>query len=502
MERFEAEAIYDRGRDVVVAVLLRMDEQIQRLAERVAAQDERIAQLEREVKRSSRNSSRPPSADPPSAPPRRGKGPSGRSQGAQRGHEGKGRELLPSAAVDEVVVHWPTRCGCGHEFCEGDLVAVGKPVRHQVKELPRLAVTVTEHQCPRVCCPGCGKRRRAELPAEIAGSAFGARFHAAVAVLSVRNRVSRRDVVECCEQLFGARISSGTVDAILQRVADALADPDADLLERVRGAKALNMDETGWRTAGERRALWGAFTDRHAVLRVRDSRHEDHAKDLLGDTTAIVTSDRWWAYTHLPVARRQVCWAHLRRDCKAHTEGLGAEKAFGEAGLRICDELFWAWEIFQHTGDRRDLRLRVRALRRKFKPLLRTYSGKQARYKYCRGMARNLLKVWPALWTFADHKTVEPTNTHAERALRSAVIYRKLSLGTQSDGGERGDEVVVEGAALQAAGGVDRQEPFDAPLAVGRLGAEAELAVNDRAAQRAFGVVVGRLDFAVVGEGP
>jgi hypothetical protein len=269
VERVEAEAICERGRDVVVAVLLRMDEQIQALEERVARQDERIAGLERGLNRSSRNSSQPPSADPPASPPRRGKGPSGRRQGAQGGHVGKGRELLPTSAVDEVVVHWPTRCGCGHEFGEEELVAVGAPVRHQVEELPRLAVAVTEHQCPRVRCPGCGKRRRAELPGDVAASAFGPRFHAAVAVLSVRNRVSRRDVVECCEQLFGARISSGTVDAILARVADALAEPDADLLARVRAAKALNMDETGWRTAGDRRAMWGAFTDRHAVVRVR-----------------------------------------------------------------------------------------------------------------------------------------------------------------------------------------------------------------------------------------
>jgi hypothetical protein len=47
-------------------------------------------------------------------------------------------------------------------------------------------------------------------------------------------------------------------------------------------------------------------------------------------------------------------------------------------------------------------------------------------------------------------------------------------------GGERVDEVVVEGAA-----------PFDASFAVLGLGAEAELAVDDRAAQGAFGVVVG-----------
>jgi len=445
VERREAEAIYGQGRDAVVEVLLalsaqneRLEVQVQKLSARVARQDERIAQLERQLGRSSRNSSQPPSADPPSTPPRRGgKDRSGRAPGGQPGHEGKGREFLPTSAVDEVIVHWPTACACGHVFSEGELVAVGEAVRHQVEELPRLAVTVTEHRCPRVRCPGCGKRPRAQLPAEIAGSAFGPRFEAAVAVLSVRNRISRRDVVECCEQLFGARISSGTVDAILKRVADALVDPDADLLERVRGARALNMDETGWRTAGQRRALWGAFTDRHAILRVRADRHEDHAKTLLGSTTAIVTSDRWWAYTHLPLKRRQVCWAHLRRDFKAHTEGLAAEKAFGEHGLRICDELFWAWEIYQHTGDRHDLRLAVRALRRELKPILRTYAGKQARYRHTRGLARNLLKAWPALWTFAGHKGLQPTNNHAERALRGSVIYRKLSLGTQSEDGER-----------------------------------------------------------------
>jgi transposase len=197
------------------------------------------------------------------------------------------------------------------------------------------------------------------------------------------------------------------------------------------------MDETGWRTAGERRALWGAFTARHAVLRVRADRHADHARELLADTTAIVTSDRWWAYTHLPLRRRQICWAHLRRDFKAHAEGLAAEKAFGEHGLRICEQLFWAWEIYQHTGDRKELKRRIRVLRRELKPILRTHAGKSPRYKYCRGMARNLLKVWPALWTFANHTGVQPTNNHAERALRGAVIYRKLSLATQTNNGER-----------------------------------------------------------------
>jgi len=58
-------------------------------------------------------------------------------------------------------------------------------------------------------------------------------------------------------------------------------------------------------------------------------------------------------------------------------------------------------------------------------------------YRQSRRFARALLKIWPALWTFANHPDVQPTNNHAERALRGAVIYRKLSLGSQSEPGEQ-----------------------------------------------------------------
>ena len=436
MERAEAEAIYEAGREVVVEVLLRMDEQIRRLEERVARQDQRIAELERKLNRNSRNSSAPPSSDPPSRP-KRSKDRSGRGRGGQPGHEGRGRDLLPACAVDEVIEHWPKRCSCGHVFSEEEHLSVGEPARHQVEELPMLTVSVIEHRAQRVRCPSCGGQARAQLPDEVAHSAFGPRLQAALVALSVRNRVSRRDAVELAEELFGARISTGAIEAILARAAEALADPYQDLLQRVRSAKALNVDETGWRTAGERRALWGAFTPRHAFFAVAPDRHEDHAKGLLADTTAIVTSDRWWAYRHLPLCRRQLCWSHLKRDFQAHAEGLAAEKEFGEHGLELCDHVFWAWEVFIHTRDRRELRRIVRCLQRNYKPIIRSYAAKRARNKRCRGMARNLLKAWPALWSFAAHKGVEPTNNHAERALRSAVIYRKLSLGTQSQAGEQ-----------------------------------------------------------------
>ncbi|MCA1679825.1 MAG: IS66 family transposase, partial [Actinobacteria bacterium] len=311
------------------------------------------------------------------------------------------------------------------------------PTRLSSPALPVMAVTVTEHHCQRVRCTGCGQTSTGVLPSQIASSAFGPRLQAAIVTLSVRNRISRRDVVELCEQLFASRISTGTIDAILTRAGDALAEPYADLLDRVRDADALNIDETGWRLKGAQRALWGAFTERHAVFAIAPSRHEDHARELLADTTAIVTSDRWWAYGHLPVKRRQVCWSHLQRDFAAHADGLAAEKELGDAGLKVCDELFWAWEIYQHTGDRGDLKRRTRALRRELKSILSRHAAKTARYRYTRRFARNLLKIWPALWTFDTICGVAPTNNHAERGLRGAVIARKLSLGSQSEGGER-----------------------------------------------------------------
>jgi hypothetical protein len=107
---------------------------------------------------------------------------------------------------------------------------------------------------------GCDAITRVELPVQVAGSAFGPRFEAAAAVLSARNRVSRRDVVELVGELFGARISAGAVDAILTRTANALEDPYEQLLACVRSSDSLNMDETGWRLKGAQRALWGMFT--------------------------------------------------------------------------------------------------------------------------------------------------------------------------------------------------------------------------------------------------
>ena len=271
--------------------------------------------------------------------------------------------------------------------------------------------------------------------------AFGPRLEAAVATLCVRNRVSRRDTVELVRELFGARLCVGSIDAIIGRAARALRLPYEELLHHIRAAPAVNVDETGWRTAGGKRTLWGALTGRTAVFRIAPDRHEREAKALLCEGFAgIATSDRWWAYNYLDPEQRQVCWAHLARDFTAHSEGLGAQKEFGEAGLTLAGRLFVAWGAYRTGGDREQLAARMAPVKEELRALLEAASGKSPRNRRHRGLAKNLLKLWPALWTFVSVPGVEPTNNHAERGLRGAVILRKLSLGTQSESGERAIE--------------------------------------------------------------
>jgi transposase len=442
MDRAEAEAIYDSGRKACVNVLLALANQVERLEGRV----ERLEEELRELRRDSDNSSLPPSADPRSGK-RQGKGKrSERKPGAQPGHPGFGRGLLPIEQVDEVIEHLPESCRCcGHSLA--DRPARGPIARHQIAELPQIAVRVAEHRLARRSCPGCGAITQAELPPEVPRERFGPRLQGAVATLVAGFRLSRRQVAELCSELFGTEIAVGTVDAIVQRSGAALREPQKRLCDAVRGAPAICVDETGWKQAGETRFLWGAFSDEAAAMRVAPSRHREEAEALIGESEAIVSSDRWWAYDHLEAARRQLCWSHLLRDFRYHAESpLAHQSEFGEACLRIAEGVFESWRTFQRSGDRRRLRREIRPLERELRALCEDAKRKSVKTRYHRGLARNLVKAWSALWSFVEHEGVEPTNNRAERGLRHAVIYRKLSQGSRCERGALATERLLSAA--------------------------------------------------------
>jgi Transposase IS66 family/Family of unknown function (DUF6444)/zinc-finger binding domain of transposase IS66 len=305
---------------------------------------QRVAELEARLKQNSTNSSRPPSSDPPGTPAPPPRPPSGRRRGAQPGHPAHQRALLPPEQVDQVVAHWPARCRhCQTPLSTASEWLVGEPIRHQVTELPPVRAEVTEHQLHRVRCPDCGGATRASLPPEVPSGAFGPRLQAAVALLSGRYRLSRREVVAVCEDLLGAPLAVGSVDGLCRATASALAEPVAELAAAIRDVPVAHADETGWKQAGQRQWLWVVTTTLLTVFTLAASRGRGVITGLLGeDFGGRLVSDRYSAYGWLPLEQRQVCWAHLRRDFAAllSTAQRGPERGgarTGAAGLAGLD---------------------------------------------------------------------------------------------------------------------------------------------------------------------
>src|SRR4051794_29018511 len=218
-----------------------------------AALQARIRELEARLGQDSSNSSRPPSSDSPQAPVRPKAPPSGRKRGGQPGHPGVFRRLLPVEQVDEIVAVVPERCRhCEQSFPEPTTRHRGRVWRHQVVDLLPLAVRVTEYQMAVRRCAHCGRRTRASLPPGVPRRPFGPRLTAVVALLSGRDRLSRREVRQLLQDLWAVRVSLGAVLRQEQAQSAALAPVVAEALAEVQQAAAVNMDETGWRQAKQR----------------------------------------------------------------------------------------------------------------------------------------------------------------------------------------------------------------------------------------------------------
>ena len=455
MDRAEAEAIYDSGREACVEFILE-------LAGSVKEHEERLRRLEEQARQDSRTSSKPPSMDPPKTRAQRRaearakakelmrRERERRKPGGQSGHRGVGRDLRPEDQVDEIVDHYPDLCGgCGRHFDEGQRRPGGRFGRHQVAELPPISVIVTEHRTHQLRCRHCRARTSGRLPELIASSAFGSRLQAAVVTLTARHRISRRGICELAGDLFGVTLSTGAVDAICQRASDALAGPHCQLQDWVLDQHAIHVDETGWRTRGDARALWTATTPGATFLQIAEHCNREQFNALIGTGyCGIVVSDRWNGFEHRDPNQRQVCWSHIQRDFRRHSEGLAEQKTFGEQGLQLTRRVFVAWRAYQHEHHDRDrLATEIAPIQTDLRRLLQDASPKSRRTRWHRRFANNLLKVWPALWTFVTVAGVEPTNNPAERALRAPVIHRKVSLGTQTKNGERFAERALSAAA-------------------------------------------------------
>lgn len=382
----------------------------------------------------SSNSSLPPSSDSPFQKPANNRQPSGLKQGAQAGHEGVGRWLLGTRDVDVVVELRPDRCQrCGSgRFEPADYCF---PARRQVTEITDRGTIVTEYQRQALRCSRCGKRNRAAWTPEASTGAFGSRVKAVVAYLTGRLGASQRDTVEALHELFGVKMSLGSISAAQRQISQALAEPMQEIQAHLKQQSIVYVDETGWREKARRKWLWVKNNAEATLFQIRDGRSTIDADAVIGiNSQGVVTTDRYPGYNFIAPPHRQVCWAHLKRDFQAISERAGDSQTSGQGLLAQTKALFELWQrVRDGTLARVEFESGIKLVRHKVNQLLvaATTSTNSKTERTC----ANILKLESSLWTFTRIEGVEPTNNAAERALRRAVLWRKRSFGTQSKSG-------------------------------------------------------------------
>jgi transposase len=421
------------------------DQQIADAEKQIAEQQKQIAELEQQLalrKQNSTNSSKPPSSDGLAGEPReRGRRKKSRRKvGGQPGHCGAHRPLGPVERVDEVRPVLPPQCQhCGHALPQQieQIQTSGTVHRHQVTELPPIQARIIEYQCHRVVCPECGASTRAAVPEESAGH-FGPQLTALIAYLTVVCRMPRRVVEALLAQVLGIEISLGSTQKCWEETSQAVAAPCQELEKQLKNEPVLNVDETGWRTNGDKRYLWAFVAARYVVYTVAATRGSKVLIDLLGAVFGgILCSDRFSAYLKYHSGQAQFCWAHLKRNLLGIMEFTknSVVERFCRDALAEHARLFRLWHKFRGGQiDRSQLLLGSIPIQKRIFALAQRHLDSSNRQ--VRNLATALFEHNQRLYTFLEYEGVEPTNNSAERALRTGVQWRKICFGSRSVNGE------------------------------------------------------------------
>jgi transposase len=416
--------------DVLAALPADVLALIQWQARQIAQLQREVAELKARLNKDSANSSLPPSATHPHAKPASAKPKSKRRRGGQPGHDKHERALIRVEDCQAVVPCIPTQCRrCGRALHGADL----EPLRHQVWELPDIQPVVTEYQRHRLIC-ACGSSTCGDLPVGVPSGQAGPRLIAFAGLLMACFRQSKRRAAQFLSTILNQPASAGWMVLLQNRCAEAVRPAYDELAAKLPEQAILNIDESPTREGPARSWVWTVVAKTFTFFACRTSRGADVPQDLLGaDYKGVIHCDRAKMYWRF--GRLQWCWAHLKRDFQALIDDPCPTKTrLGHDLMRQAKGLFALWKrVRDGTISRCPFTQRMQPIRDEVEALLlRGYFN-----ALTRGVCKELWEHREHLWTFVGVEGVEPTNNAAERALRHAVIWRKLSFGTQSAAGSR-----------------------------------------------------------------
>jgi len=195
-----------------------------------------------------------------------------------------------------------------------------------------------------------------------------------------------------------------------------------EILDRIRGAKVLYVDETSIRVQGKKYWIWAFTTPTETFVVIRKSRGMKVLMEILTRRfTGIIVCDGWKPYAKF-TNHIQRCWAHLLRESEYLAEKIAEAAPLDKALRRLYRKLNDALESDPPPETRRQLWYMARAALRRW--IRREYASEKVE-KFI-GKISNGFEYW---FTFVLRSDVEPTNNRAERALREHVVQRKI-IGT------------------------------------------------------------------------
>jgi transposase len=408
--------------------------------------------LHQRLNQDSTNSSKAPSTDGPEAKARRKAEkeaeeatPSNskhgmRKQGAQPGHRPVEQPFIPIEEVETIEDCKPDYCAhCGHSL-EGE-PDDPNPYRKQFFDF-EIIIHAKEIRQHSIECPYCGEITKGTLPKEARGSIYSPNIVALVGVLTGLYQISRRMTAMFIKEMLGIPISVGSVSNLEKELTESTVPVMEEIEIVAQNAEQGNADETGFGMAnGKQGWLWVLVTPLAVLFRLLESRSGACARRILGSFEGILTSDRYAGYNWYDAGKRQLCWAHLKRDFKAMCELGAAGEAIGKGLLKQTKLMFRLWHRFKKWKESQEgkgvkismtvLESQMGRIRKRILALLE--EGKRQGIKKC----EMILKVEELLWTFLREEGVEPTNNAAERAMRPAVLWKKRSFGVESERGAR-----------------------------------------------------------------
>jgi transposase len=363
----------------------------------------------------------PPYTKPP-APPRR------KTRGAQDGHPGTARPRPEQ--IDHRQTHRLPAC----PHCGRHLTRTGRTRTRIVEDIPDdLTPEVTEHTIHRDWCPGCKKQVEPRVPDALPNCTLGNRTVTLAAWLHYGLGTTTCQIVEVFNGHLRLKITDGGLIQMWHRLAVVLGPWYEQIHRHCLDAGVLHADETGWRVEGRTWWLW-CFATTDATFYLLDESRGHPALDrfFVEEFDGVLVSDFWAAYD--AVGRtRQKCWPHLLRDLKevdSGSEGGGDWPVFAKRLRRVYTDAV-RLELAREVMPSEDFGMKLARLHGRVIDL----GVEEWANPHARRLGKRLHRYGEELLTFVEFEGVPPSNNHAEREVRPAVLMRKASYGNQSEAG-------------------------------------------------------------------